>query len=59
MGNRFTKDPLYPRGTPKLVINMRLDEKAALAAKAKALGCTISDLVRLVLRTAGMFGNPT
>lgn len=59
MGNRFTENPSYPRGAPKLVINMTVEEKTALANKAKILGCTISDLVRMVLRTAGMFTRPT
>lgn len=59
MGNRFTENPPYPRGAPKLVINVTEEEKTAIANKAKALGCNISDLVRLVLRTAGMFSRPT
>lgn len=54
MGNRHTDAPRYPRGAPKVVITMTTEEKARLTAAAKAMECTVSELVRGILRAAGL-----
>lgn len=52
--NRHTQNPRYPRTSPKLVINITLDEKVALGVMAQQAGCTVSELVRAALVKAGV-----
>lgn len=53
MANRHTPNPRYRRTSPKVVVNVTADEKAALEAAAKELGITVSEVVRRALRVTG------
>jgi len=46
MGNRFTKKPRYPRDSVLVAIRVTGAERKELAAKAKAAGVSVSELMR-------------